>query len=59
MTCILNYRRIQFINTHTVGALNQVLMGGWMDHELWTLNQLQLLLSFELFKWTTECGAFK
>jgi hypothetical protein len=58
MTCILNYRRIQFINTHTAGALNQVLMGGWMDRMLWTLSQMQWLLSFELFEQTTECSAF-
>jgi hypothetical protein len=50
MTCILNYSRIQFINTHTAGALNQVMMGGWMDRMLWTLSQPRCLLSFELFK---------
>jgi len=43
-------RRIQFIKTHSVGALDHVLMGRWMDRLLWTLNQLQWLINIELFK---------
>jgi hypothetical protein len=59
MIFTLTDRRIQFINTHSVGALEQVLMGWWMDRLLWTLNQLQWLLNIELFKQTIECGAFE
>jgi len=43
-------RRIQFIKSHSVGALDHVLMGRWMDRLLWTLNQLQWLINIELFK---------
>jgi hypothetical protein len=59
MICTLTDGRIQFINTHSFGALDQVLMGWWMDGLLWTLNQLQWLINIELFKQIIECGAFE
>ena len=51
-------RRIQFINTRSVGAIDHVLVGRWMDPLLWTLNKLQWLINIALFKQTIECGAF-
>ena len=59
MTRTLTDRRIHFNNTHSVGALDHILMGRWMDRLLWTLNQMQWLLNIELFKYTIECGTFE